>query len=162
LKEKYPDHPKTKFPNKDCSWFSQKIWTEISRLSDLKNFEGLYKHFYDLETFNGFQRIYESLQPHSEELPPQLDKMKLNSLGKLCVLRTLRPDKIIPAIQIFVKEYLTEEFIFPPAFNLAEIYRDSSVTTPLIFVLSPGSDPFASLNVFAGQKGKDIKAISLG
>lgn len=48
-----------------------------------------------------------------------------------------------------VKEYLGEEIIFPPAFNLAEIYEDSSSTTPLIFVLSPGSDPFASLNVFS-------------
>jgi dynein heavy chain len=64
-------------------------------------------------------------------------------------LRALRPDKLIPAIQIFVKTALTEEFIFPPAFNLGEIYRDSSSTTPLIFVLSPGSDPFASLNVFS-------------
>jgi len=48
-----------------------------------------------------------------------------------------------------VAKALGEEFILPPAFNLAEIYADSSSTTPLIFVLSPGSDPFASLNVFS-------------
>lgn len=69
---------------------------------------------------------------------------------------------MIPAIQIFVKDYLGDDFIFPPAFNLGEIYSDSSSTTPLIFVLSPGSDPFASLNVFSQQKSKIIKAISLG
>lgn len=50
---------------------------------------------------------------------------------------------------MLVKDFLGEDFILPPAFNLAEIYADSSSTTPLIFVLSPGSDPFASLDVFS-------------
>ena len=71
-------------------------------------------------------------------------------------MRCIRPDKLIPAIQIFVHGYLGEEFIFPPAFNLAEIYEDSSSVTPLIFVLSPGSDPFASLSVFANSKNKSF------
>jgi dynein heavy chain len=34
--------------------------------------------------------------------------------------------------------------------------------TPLIFILSPGSDPFASLNSFSIQKKKAISSISLG
>lgn len=97
----------------------------------------------------GFKKIYDSLAPHEEKLPLDVGVLYTNPLHKLCVLRCLRPDKLVPAITIFVKEYLGEEFIFPPAFNLAEIYLDSSSTSPLIFVLSPGSDPFASLNVFS-------------
>jgi dynein heavy chain len=74
----------------------------------------------------------------------------------------LRPDKLVPAVQAFVKEQLGEEFISPPAFDLAKIFPDSSCSTPLIFVLSPGSDPFSSLNVFAQQSKKLISSISLG
>jgi len=41
-----------------------------------------------------------------------------------------------------------------PPFDLANIYLDSSTTTPLLFILSPGADPFVSLNSFAESKKK--------
>jgi hypothetical protein len=56
----------------------------------------------------------------------------------------------MPAIQIFVRDTLGEGFIFPPAFNLAEIYKDSS----------PGSNSFASL--LALINALTIHGISLG
>jgi dynein heavy chain len=68
---------------------------------------------------------------------------KLNSFHKMMVLKSIRPDKMSVAIQNFISEKLSKEFIEPPIFNLAKSYKDSSVTTPLIFVLSPGSDPVA-------------------
>ena len=49
----------------------------------------------------------------------------------------------------YIVETLGKKFIEPPPFDLAKIYLDSSCITPLIFILSPGSDPFASLNSFA-------------
>lgn len=77
-------------------------------------------------------------------------------------MRALRPDKLIPGVQNYVVAELGERFISPPPFDLAKIYADSSSTTPLIFVLSPGSDPFIALSSFAQQKNKKIKPISLG
>ena len=47
---------------------------------------------------------------------------------------------------------LGESFVNPPAFNLKEIYQDSSNIKPLIFILSPGSDPFSALYNYAQQK----------
>jgi dynein heavy chain len=34
------------------------------------------------------------------------------------ILRTIRPDKVIPAIQEYVTEKLGAKFIDPPGFNL--------------------------------------------
>lgn len=36
-----------------------------------------------------------------------------------------------------------QKFIEPPTFSIAKSYKDSSVTIPLIFILTAGSDPVA-------------------
>jgi hypothetical protein len=77
-----------------------------------------------------------------------------NSLGafrKLLMVRCVRPDKVVPAVQDFVEANLGRKYVEPPPFDLAACYADSSPTTPLIFVLSPGSDPTAALLQFAGE-----------
>ncbi len=94
-------------------------------------------------------------------MPADIDAI-FNQFDKLMILRTIRPDKMIPAVQSYVVAELGEKFISPPPFDLAKIYGDSSSVSPLIFILSPGSDPFASLSSFAQSKKKVIKPISLG
>lgn len=48
--------------------------------------------------------------------------------------------------------------------NLSLVFKDSNSTTPLIFVLSPGTDPAADLYKFAEEMkfSKKLSAISLG
>ena len=68
------------------------------------------------------------------------------------------------AVQIFVTENLGRAFIEPPPFDLQACYDDSAVTTPLIFVLSVGSDPVKNFYSFAEQVGmrSKLESISLG
>lgn len=100
--------------------------------------------------------------PQDEKFPPPLEN--LQGLTKLVVLRCIRPDKVVPAVQNFIVENMGQSYVEPPVFNLVEIYGDSSCVTPLVFILSPGSDPMMALLKFAETKGKKktIQAISLG
>lgn len=54
--------------------------------------------------------------------------------------------------------------MLPPTFDLSKCFEDSGTTTPLIFVLSSGSDPVADFKKFAEEKGmsKRYDSISLG
>lgn len=47
-------------------------------------------------------------------------------------------------------------------FSIEPSFNDSNAVTPLIFVLSPGSDPMASLLKFADDRGVRVEAVSLG
>lgn len=57
-----------------------------------------------------------------------------------------------------------QQFVEPPVFNLAKSFKDSSITTPLIFVLSTGSDPVSDFNRFCEKMNMSKKSerISLG
>ena len=59
---------------------------------------------------------------------------------------------------------MEEKFIIVPTFDLSKCYKDSTTQTPLIFVLSPGSDPTSDLLKFAEEMNmvKRITSISLG
>lgn len=48
--------------------------------------------------------------------------------------------------------------------DLSAVFKDSSATCPLIFVLSAGTDPAADLNKFADEMkfAKKLSSISLG
>jgi len=57
-------------------------------------------------------------------------------------------------MSLYVVHNLSKEFVTPPPFELPSIFKDSTSITPLIFVLSPGSDPLNSLMKFAESKKK--------
>lgn len=103
----------------------------------------------------------ESANPQEWEFP-QASTEILNKLRQLIIIRCLRPDKLVPAISNYVIHYLGVEFVQPPPFELPLIYKDSASVIPLVFVLSPGSDPMNALTKFGDVKKKSIEPVSLG
>lgn len=57
------------------------------------------------------------------------------------------------------------KYIESPSFDLADSYKDSNCCTPLIFILSHGTDPMSSLVQFSKReniKPTNLLTISLG
>ncbi|XP_063078071.1 dynein axonemal heavy chain 3 [Engraulis encrasicolus] len=148
-------------PNPASEWLTDKSWSEIVRASDLSNLGGLYEHVQD--NVEKWRQIYDSAKPHEEQLP---DGWRvLEGMDRLVVLRCFRPDKLVPAIQEFIAINMGRAYIEPPTFDLAGSYCDSHCCSPLVFILSPGSDPTAGLLKFAedlGMGGEMTQTISLG
>jgi hypothetical protein len=63
---------------------------------------------------------------------------------------------MVPAVQQFIVDHMGHTFVEPPTFDLSLSYQDSSASTPLVFVLSPGADPMAVLFRFAEEKGDRV------
>ena len=143
------------------NWIQKQSWDEICRLDDLEGFSGIRESF--VHQADQWAEIMESMQPQNETFPAPWDN--LSSFRKILVLRCIRSDKVIPAVQTFVSENLGAQFAEPPPFDLAKAFADSNCTTPLIFVLSPGADPTGALLKFADDKGfgkHKLNSLSLG
>lgn len=147
-------------------WLGELEWGETYRqlhvmskiLPALNGFEEFF-----IEQQAEFQKIFDSETPHEEPIPGEWNE-KLTSFQKMIVLKSIRADKITLAVQNFVVEQIGRQFVEPPTFNLAKSFKDSAITTPLIFVLSTGSDPVADFERFSADMNmtKKCEKISLG
>ncbi|MPC45594.1 Dynein heavy chain 3, axonemal [Portunus trituberculatus] len=64
-----------------------------------------------------------------------------------------------------ISQEFGEEYLSTPQFDICSSFGDSTCHSPLIFILSPGSDPIGALCRFAQEREMDeadIQIISLG
>ncbi|KAL7754356.1 hypothetical protein RI367_000337 [Sorochytrium milnesiophthora] len=143
----------------DAPWLAERAWNELCRLENIDGFAGLATKFKG----DDWKPFFELPNPLQAEFPPQWKH--LSDLQRMLVIRCIRPEKMVGCIQVYVRDRLGPRFVEPPPFDLAGSYDDSSNRTALIFVLSPGVDPMASLLKFGEQKGytgSRLQSISLG
>jgi len=53
-------------------------------------------------------------------------------------------------------------FVDPPLFDIEKGYESSDKTTPIIFIITPGSDPLNDLRNFAEKRCMGLQQLSLG
>ncbi|KAF5403840.1 Dynein heavy chain axonemal [Paragonimus heterotremus] len=149
-------------PNPAPEWISDRMWGDVLTLTALPNFATLPESV--TENRDGFKVIFDSPEPHRAQFPqPWQDT--LDSFQRILLLRCLRADKVTNAMQDFVTHHLGQRFVEPQSTSLPEVFKDSSPSSPLIFVLSQGTDPASDLYKFADEMrfgGKKLSAISLG
>eukprot|EP00002_Diphylleia_rotans_P015940 TRINITY_DN308_c0_g1_i6.p1 TRINITY_DN308_c0_g1~~TRINITY_DN308_c0_g1_i6.p1 ORF type:complete len:4231 (+),score=876.63 TRINITY_DN308_c0_g1_i6:183-12875(+) len=150
-----------KKPNPAPGWISEKAWTDVFELSKLPSFSELPDDI--IANLQDWKTYYQAPEPQSRNLPGKWDRI-LSPFQKMLILRSFRADKILPAIQDYVLSKMGQRFVESPGFDLVGSYKESSPTTPLLFVLSPGADPVSLLYGLAEAQGmnKKITGVSLG
>ncbi|CAG9566775.1 unnamed protein product [Danaus chrysippus] len=146
---------------KKIDWLPDKGWDEICRLDDLPAFKDVRNSFTTHQ--KTWKEVYDDLEPHRKTLPNPWNE-KLSSFQKLLVIRVLRPDKLTLAISEFVEQQMGNKYITPPPFDIGKSFGDSNCLAPLIFILSPGSDPMGALIKYCEKMGYShrFSSISLG
>ena len=146
------------FKNPAPEWLSSKCWDAVCRLSDIKKYNNFREDFCD--HLKEWENVYDSLTPQNDPLPGIFSEEE--GLGRLCALRTIRPDKVVMAVQNFVSTKMGPKYVEPPPFDLQACYLDSSAIVPLVFILSSGSDPMSAVLRAAEQLKITVDPISLG
>ncbi|XP_052801261.1 dynein axonemal heavy chain 10-like isoform X3 [Mya arenaria] len=149
---------------KPFAWFPEEGWEDVIRLSevfsdkfgslleDIERNEKAWKKWYDHDT------------PESQPYPLKYQD-NLKGFSRLMLLRCFRVDRIYRAITEFVTKCMSEKYVTPPIISYEAIFEQSTPMSPIVFILSPGSDPASDLMKLAERiefGSNKIKFLSMG
>ncbi|KAJ3281611.1 Dynein heavy chain 6, axonemal [Borealophlyctis nickersoniae] len=151
-------------PKPNVRWLSSYMWQNMCDLGDsIPQFGYAIEHM-TMYTMD-WEAIVESDTPYSMPVPGDTTS-QLTDFQRLLLIKVLREEKLVSATIEFVKRNLGTEFIDIPPLDLARAYKDTTNRSPLIFILSTGSDPVSALMKFAASKDINMQdrlhMISLG
>nr|XP_034195945.1 dynein heavy chain 1, axonemal-like [Osmia lignaria] len=148
-------------PNPSPDWITPRCWKEIQALENLSKFNEFVESF--KHAMSQFKAVFDAQEAHLAPFPEPW-QTKLDDFQKMLVLKCLRPDKVTNAMQSYLAKHLGREFVEPQTTELSAVYSESSPTTPIVFILSTGTDPAAELYKFADRlkMGNKLHPISLG
>jgi len=109
-----------------------------------------------------WKRVIDSSNPFLCPFPGRF--ADLTPFRRLMIIRILRPDALVPSTRCLVSNILGPRFIDSPLISLPAIFRESSPSVPLLFILSPEADPWSIIVQFAQSTGFEerMDSISLG
>ncbi|XP_061765226.1 dynein axonemal heavy chain 6 [Nerophis ophidion] len=177
MEKEYPERP-------DVPWLSDEYWETCCELeSSLSCFKGISKEIIATHihvTLGSFETSFnpEDWEDYVSTLPP-FDPSKdeneqsgirghwderLSPFQKLVLIKSFMEEKVVFAATEFVIVSLGKQFVENPPIDLANLYNDMSPSTPLVFILSTGSDPMGAFQRFAKERGclDRVESISLG
>nr|XP_033816070.1 dynein heavy chain 17, axonemal isoform X1 [Geotrypetes seraphini] len=133
-------------------FLSPQGWGGIKVLSETDEFKNLDN---DMEgSAKRWKKFVESEAPEKEKFPKEWKNK--STLQKLCMMRCMRPDRMTYAVSLFVEEKLGTKYIEGRSIEFAKSYEESSLSTPIFFILSPGVDPLKDVEALGNKLGFTI------
>ncbi|NXM38868.1 DYH10 protein, partial [Gymnorhina tibicen] len=149
---------------KPYAWLPDQGWEDLIRLSELfpEKFESLpddveenpdvWKNWYDTDAL--------------EQIPlPMHYEGNITDFQKLLLLRCFRVDRMYRAVTDYVTATMGETYVQPPVISFEDILQQSTPFSPVVFILSPGSDPVSDLMKLAERtefKADRLKFLAMG
>ncbi|XP_003505691.1 dynein heavy chain 6, axonemal isoform X1 [Cricetulus griseus] len=161
-------------PKPEAPWLPLQMWFSCCDLEEFfPVFEGLTRNILlhpisvrlgSFETYINPQHWEGYVRSKHEEGKEHFWGSDFSSFHKLILIKCCKEEKVVFALTDFVIENLGKQFIETPPIDLATLYQDMSSSTPLVFILSTGSDPMGAFQRFAREKGyaERVQSISLG
>ncbi|XP_060520898.1 dynein beta chain, ciliary-like [Cylas formicarius] len=138
-------------------------WGGIKTLSLTEEFKNLDK---DLEgSAKRWRKFAESECPEKEKFPGEWKNK--TTLQKLCIMRCLRPDRMTYAVSLYIEEKLGSKYITARSVAFEKSYEETSSSTPVFFILSPGVNPLKDVERMGKRLGftfdhGNFHSVSLG
>ena len=141
-----------KNPFKD--WISSTMWTNVVALSLTMD---LFRDLPDIIAKNEklWRAYFEDEQPEKLEIPvleERLESAENGKFYKMCIVRSIRDDRMTLVAKEFVAAVMGQKYIEPLSVTMEEVFNGADVWTPIILMLTPGADPTQTLRDLARSK----------
>jgi dynein heavy chain len=140
-------------PKPQINWISDEIWHEVLNLSESIENLSFVESTLRLTPDNWVEFMNHE-EPFVSSLPEE-KQYEISDIQKLIIIKVLREEMVVPSIISFIEKNIGKEFIDSIPLDISLIYKDTNFQTPLIFILSTGSDPTQILVKFS--QSKEIK-----
>uniref|UniRef100_A0A1B0CTB8 Dyneins heavy chain n=1 Tax=Lutzomyia longipalpis TaxID=7200 RepID=A0A1B0CTB8_LUTLO len=148
-------------PKKPFSWIPHDIWLNVVELTKLKRFSALVDSMQEKEKL--WRAWYEKSSPENALNPfEKVSGRNFSQFHRLLLIRAFCPDRILSQSYKYIAESLGKEFLQPVMVNFSQLVKESSPLTPLICLLSMGSDPSAEIADLAKKEEIPLQSISMG
>jgi dynein heavy chain len=140
------------------TWLPDAAWQGCNALAEIEEFGRFTSDL--VEAAPRFREWFNHITPETEKLPLDWSALDRTPFQKMLVVRCLRPDRMITALGDFIRHalpggasYMDCDSTLNSFQILEESYLDSTTTTPIYFILSPGANVVGDLDRLADKYG---------
>ena len=144
-------------------FLSNLSWGGVKALGGMDEFQNLDR---DIEgSAKRWKKFVEMECPEKEKFPQEWKNK--SAMQRLCMMRALRPDRMVYACTNFIEEKLGTKYVEGRSVEFSKSYEESDAFTPIFFILSPGVDPLKDVELQGSKVGfssdlNNFHNISLG
>ncbi|KAJ3166591.1 Dynein heavy chain 5, axonemal [Geranomyces variabilis] len=144
---------------KPFHWIPDMTWLNLVALSKMPGFNDLLNQIGKNE--KAWRSWYEKDSPENEMLPSGYHNT-LDGFRRLLLVRSWCLDRTMMIAKQYIAESMSQRFAESQILDLDALLNESDNRTPMICLLSTGSDPSADIENLSKKYKIDIKAISMG
>ncbi|CAH4038578.1 unnamed protein product [Pieris brassicae] len=144
---------------KPFKWILDITWLNLVEISKLKIFSDVLNKITSSE--KEWRVWYEKAKPEEESIPSGYQD-SLDVFRKLLLIRSWSPDRTLSQARKYIVDSLGAEYGEGRILNLEVTWEESEPRTPLICILSIGSDPSTQIASLSKSKEIVLKAVSMG
>ncbi|BFZ13509.1 hypothetical protein BsWGS_16546 [Bradybaena similaris] len=142
-----------------CKWVPQITWLNLTELSKLHQFSGIMEQ---VERGDKMWKQWFDKEAPEEEIIPDGYNNSLDVFRRLLLVRCWCPDRILPMAKKYIADSLGEKYSEGIILDIEKMWQESNKRSPLVCLLSMGSDPTPLIEGLARKLRLECRAISMG
>lgn len=144
---------------KPKTWILDMTWLNLIQLSSLPQFSELPNQV--TRNTSAWKTWFDEAEPEMCAMPDGYDSV-LDVFRKLLLIRSWCPDRTLSQAQMYIASSIGKRFAESIVTDLQDIWNESTSFTPMICLLSPGSDPTEAIKGLAKSNKLECRDISMG
>uniref|UniRef100_A0A671WTD6 Dynein, axonemal, heavy chain 5 n=1 Tax=Sparus aurata TaxID=8175 RepID=A0A671WTD6_SPAAU len=145
--------------SKPRRWILDQTWLNLVQLSSLPLFHQILTQVSQNE--RAWRTWFDHPAPEDAALPDGYEE-KLDTFRKLLLIRSWCPDRTTAQARHYISASLGQQYAEGLVLDLDAMLAESDSRTPMVCLLSMGSDPTENIERLAKNKGAPCRPISMG